>query len=493
MTHLKGAARRLLLALPLVALAGCKAMGPDFARPADPASASYAATNKTVRGPSAVFGVETPLRWWEALGSPDIDALVDRAMAGNKSLAASLATLEKAREHARSVQGKLYPQVDANAGIERQRFNLSAFGIDPSSFGLPSAGNPEATLLSVGGGVSYDPDLFGANRRAREQALADEETQLRETQAAHLTIAGRVVLQALTIGALDDRIAAVNALIAEDERNVTLVDKKRRGGEGTMVEVLNAQAQLAGDRTVLPQLDQQRVEARDMLAILLGISPGELGPTAFSLSALTLPANVPVALPSELVHKRPDILAAEARLHSATAAVGMATAKLYPSISLGATFQQMTTHPLDIFTAGANGFNIFARLAAPIFDGGQLKADKRAAEAELRASAARYQQTVLEAFGQVSDLLSALENDARSVGLQGESVNVAERSLSLSRRSFQIGNSGVLTVLDSSRTAQRARLALLDARGRQFVDLVRLYVATAGGWTGPAIPPPPAP
>lgn len=478
---------RLLLVLPLLAISGCKAVGPDFARPTDPTSASYASSGKEGPGPAATLGAETPLRWWEALGSPAIDALVDRAMAGNKTLAASMATLEKAREYARSVEGRLYPQVDANAGIERQRFNLSAFGIDPSSFGLPSAGNPEATLLSVGGGISYDPDLFGANRRAKEQALADAEAQLRETQAAHLTIAGRVVLQALTIAALNDRIAAVNALVGEDERIVSLVDRKRRGGEGTMVEVLGAQAQLAGDRAVLPQLEQQRAEARDMLAILLGISPGELGATDFALAALTMPASVPVELPSELVHKRPDILAAEARLHSATAAVGMATAKLYPAISLGGTFTQMTSHPEDIFTAGANGFNIFARLAAPIFDGGKLKADKRAAEAELRASAARYQETVLEAFGQVSDLLSALENDARTVVLQGEALNVAERSLSLSQRSFKVGNSGVLTVLDSSRTAQRARLSLLDARGRQFVNLVRLYVATAGGWTGPAV------
>lgn len=479
--------KRLLLSTAALALlGGCKAMGPDFKRPESAPGANYAAP-QAASGPAAKLGEGPASRWWTAFGSPEIDALVDKALAGNQSLAASMATLERAREHVKAVQGRMLPQVNADASVQREKINLAAFGFDASTFGVSFA-NPEFTLFSVGGGVSYDLDLFGANRRSAEQALADAEAQVHETEAAHLTIAGRVVMQALMIGALNDRIDAQQKLVAEDERNVSLTERKQKGGTGTMVEVLTARQQLAADKVGLPQLEQQRTEARDLLAVLVGVTPAELGSTNWSLAALRLPSEVPVTLPSELVHKRPDILTAEARLHSATAAIGVATARLYPSISLGASFSQTATNADKLFSGDSNGFNLFGGVTAPIFHGGTLKAQKRGAEADARAAAARYRQAVLEAFGQVSDLLSALDNDARSLSLQDDAAAIADRSLELSRRSFQVGNSGVLQVIDASRAADRARIALIDVRARQFVNVARLYVATAGGWTGPAKP-----
>ncbi|MFM5932012.1 MAG: efflux transporter outer membrane subunit [Novosphingobium sp.] len=466
-------------ALPLLALAGCKTVGPDFARPQAPGG-SYAGTLQGTRGPVAVPGQGPQARWWEAFGSAEMNALVDKAIAGNQSLEASRETLNRSREYVKAAMGRQKPQVDAHGQVNHQQINLSSFGLGGAGFG-----NPEFTLYSLGGGVSYDLDLFGGQKRATERSLADAETQLRETEAAHLTLAGRVVLQVLTIAALNDRIATQQALVDEDQRNVKLTEAKRRGGEGTMVEVLSAQGELAADQSALPQLEQARSEARNLLAVLIGVAPSELGATNFSLSQLRLPSEIPVSLPSELVHKRPDILASEARLHSAVAAIGVATAKLYPNVSLGASFLQSSTQPEDLFNTSNTGFNIFAGLTAPIFHGGTLKAEKRAAEAEARAAAARYRQTVLEAFGQTSDLLAAIANDARSIELRQQSLGIAEKSLHLSRRSFQVGYSGVLQVLDASRGAQQARLAMLDARSRQYLNVARLYLATAGGWTTP--------
>ncbi|MEP7221867.1 MAG: efflux transporter outer membrane subunit [Novosphingobium sp.] len=482
---MKRKARLACLVMPLALLAGCKTVGPNFTAPAPPTGDVYAAATTPASGLAASFGSGPEQRWWTVFGSPEMDALVGRALIGNHSLAASIATLERAQERVRAVAGRQLPQVDANARVEHEKVNLSAFGLDPSALGPGLAPKP-FTLYSLGGGVSYDLDLFGGTRRAREQAEADAQALAREAEAAHLTIAGRVVVQVLTLAAINDRIATERALIAEDQRNVALTEAKRKGGEGTLVEVLSAQGQLAQDQAGLPQLEQQRAEGRDMLAILVGVTPAELGPTDFSLAAMRLPGQVPVTVPSELVHKRPDILAAEARLHSATAAIGVATAKLYPSVILGASFQQATTHPEDLLSGASNGFSILSGLTAPIFHGGTLKAERRGAEAETRAAAARYQQTLLEAFGQVSDLLAALGNDAEAVALRNQSASVAERSLGLSRRSFQVGYSGILQVLDASRGAQQARLAVVDARSRQFINVARLYVATAGGWTGPA-------
>lgn len=475
-----------LAACLALALAGCT-VGPDFRRPAPPASAAYTgageATAPAAAAPRIIAGGDAPTRWWQAFGSPGLDALVDRAIANNQSLAASDATLARAREEIVAVAGRRYPQVDANARIEREQINLAAFGFDAS--GIPGFnGTPLFNLYTVGGGISYDADLFGANRRGLEEARARGEAQLRQTEAAHLTIAGRVVNQALAIAAIRARIATSDALLAEDRRLVDLTEKRRRAGEGTLVEVLNVQSQLAADRGDLPQLAQQLDEARHMLATLVGVAPAELGPADFDFAQVRLPRDVPVALPSRLVRKRPDILQAEADLHADTAAIGVATAALYPDVTLGATLSAAAPGAGNLLSQSFRGFDFFAGLTAPIFHGGTLEARRRAAIDAARASGARYRQTVLEAFQQVADLLDAIQNDQRSVANQQGAADIATRSRDLSRRSFQVGNTGILTVLDAERLYQRAQLALVEARGRQYLDVARLYVATAGGWTG---------
>ena len=470
-------------------LAGCTA-GPDFARPAAPSGTAYLSpveqTPLDASGPVAVPGEGPGARWWTAFGSPALDALVDRAIAHNASLEASNATLAAAREEIAAARGRQLPQVDANARIEHEQVNLAAFGFDQPG------GNPEFNLYSIGGGVSYDLDLFGGNRRRLERATAQAETQLRQTEAAHLTIAGQVVNQVLLIAAVRARIATAEALLAEDQRNVELTQKRRQAGEGTLVEVLNAQSQYQNDRGDIPQLDQQLAEARHLLATLTGAAPADLGATNFDLDHLTLPAQVPVTLPSALVHKRPDILQAEAQLHVAAANVGIATAQLYPDITLGATVTQGAPNLGDVLGSAFRGFDLFGGLTAPIFHGGTLKAERRAAIDQARAADATYRQTVLDAFRQVADLLQAINSDTRSVTNQQEAVSVAGRSLALSRRSFQVGNSGILQVLESERLYQRAASNLVEARARQFLNVGRLYVATAGGWTGPATLAPPA-
>ena len=470
--------KKILLLAPLALLSACVS-GPNFEAPAPPSPEAGYGKDGADR---ARLGEGPDLQWWKTFGSSELDALVGRALENNHSLAASKATLESARERIAAVAGKRLPQVDVNARADYEQVNLSAIGLS-DSLAAAGIGNPEFDLYTVGGGVSYDLDLFGRNRRALEKAKANAEAQQRQTEAAHLLIAGRVVAQVLAIAALNDRIATERSLLDEGERNVALTESRRRAGAGTLVEVLSAQGQLASDRTALPGLEQQLAEGRAMLAVLLGITPAELGPTDFSLNDFTLPEQVPVALPSTLVHKRPDILEAEARLHAATAAVGVATADLYPDISLGATFTQSTSDPDEITSSRFTAFDLFAGLTAPIFHGGTLKARKRGAEAEARAAAETYQQVVLEAFGQVSGLLSAMETDGKALSAQQEAADVAERSLHLSRRSFQVGNSGILQVLDASRSYHRAKLALVGARTQQYYNIARLYVATAGGWT----------
>jgi NodT family efflux transporter outer membrane factor (OMF) lipoprotein len=480
---------RFFATLPFFAiLAGCT-VGPEFQRPAAPSTAAYqpaAEQQAPASGqPAAAFGTGPDQRWWQAFGSPDLDALVDRAIAHNYSLAASNATLAAAQDEVRAIAGKRLPQVDANARVEQEQVNLSAFGFSPSpALGLD--GNPAFHLYSVGGGISYDLDLFGGLRRQVEQSAARAEAQQRQTEAAHLTLAGQVVNQVLAIAAIRARIATANTILADDQRNLDFTRKRQKGGEGTLVEVLNAQSQYTSDRGIVPPLQQQLAEARHLLATLVGVAPSDLGPTEFDFDRLALPASVPVTLPSKLVHKRPDILQAEADLHAATAAIGVAQARLYPDITLGATVTQGSPGIDNLLTNAFRGYDIFAGLSAPIFHGGTLKAERAAAIDRARAADASYQQTVLSSFEQVANLLSALQTDAQSVGLQSDAVAVAQHSLALSRRSFQVGNSGILQVLDSERLYQHASADLVDARAQQYLNVARLYVATAGGWIAPA-------
>ena len=480
--------RTLLGAVCVTALAGCT-VGPDFAPPSGAVADAYLspAEQPSTAGdtPAIEQGAGPELQWWTAFGSPELDTLVERAIARNASLEASNATLAAAREEVAAIRGQRLPQVDANARVEREQANLAAFGFEPNpALGLD--GNPQFNLYSIGGGVSYDLDLFGRRRRSIEQGAAQAEAQLRQTQAAHLAVAGQVVTQVLTIAALRARLETAQALLDEDRRNVDLTRKRKDAGEGTLVEVLNAQSQFQNDRGEIPQLRQQLAEARHLLATLVGIAPAELGPTDFDLDALRIPDPVPVTLPSRLVHKRPDILQAEADLHAATAAIGVATAELYPDITLGATLTQGANGLDSIFSNSTRGFDLFAGLTAPIFHGGTLKANRRAAIDRARAADATYRQTVLDAFRQVADLLQSIENDAQSVSDQREASAVASQSLRLSRRSFEVGNTGILQTLDSARLYQTAQSNLVQARARQMLNVARLYVATAGGWVGRA-------
>ena len=474
-----------VLLLTAAALAGCT-VGPDFHRPAPPATAAYQPADEARAAlpgqPAAAVGEGPAGRWWQAFGSPELDALVDRALAHNQGLEASDATLAAARDELRAVVGKQLPQFDANASIHQEQVNLAGFGFAPSP-ALGLNGNPAFSLYSVGGGISYDLDLFGGLRRQVEQTAARAEAQQRQTEAAHLALAGQVVNQVLVIGAIRSRIATTETILAEDQRNLDLTRKRQQGGEGTLVEVLNAESQLTADRGPRPQLDQQLAEARHLLATLVGVTPADLGPTDFDLDRLTLPANVPVALPSALVRQRPDILQAEADLHAATAAVGVATAHLYPDVTLGASDTQGSPDVGTLLNNAFRGYDLFAGVSAPIFHGGTLKAQRAAAMERAHAADATYRNTVLGAFAQVANLLSALQTDARSLAVQREAVDVAGRSVKLSRRSFEVGNSGLLQVLDSERLYQRASADFVDARARQYLNVARLYVATAGGWT----------
>jgi NodT family efflux transporter outer membrane factor (OMF) lipoprotein len=462
-----------LLGLTAV-LAGCKA-GPDFKRPEPPATDRYTSKETSNPDQQIALGATLDREWWHLFESEAIDNVVKRALEGNRTLVAANATLAQANELAEAQAGSLYPQFNMTAGLGRQKYGAQFFGTFQKL--------PPFTYYALGPTVSYALDYTGGTARSVEQQFAEAEYQKQQLNAAYLMVTGNTVIHCLRIAMLQGEIATVEAILEEDRQNRKLVQVAFEAGSVSRTDVVSAESQLASDTTLLPPLRQQLSEARHALAIIMGQLPGNEGPTGFDLSQVTLPRNLPVSLPSELVHNRPDILASEAQLHAATAAVGVATSNLYPHIVLSGSLTLQSTILRRLFEGQNNAYNGIGSLTAPLFDGGTLRAQKRAAIDAMQASTANYQQTVLTAFGQVADSLEALDHDAEQLDAQAHAQSAARENVDLTRRSYNEGNVGVLQVLDAERLYQNARLGYVRAQAQRYMDTVQLFLALGGAAT----------
>ena len=469
---------RLLLSVVVCALlvSACVA-GPDFVEPKPPLTQHYTLEGDNgLQGAQHIARVQKPTGdWWRAFKSPVLDQVMTQALSDNNSLEATRARLARAREEVNAVTGALWPQVSLDGVTGRQKYGVALFG--PSDITIPPF-----TYYAIGPQVTYLLDFSGGERRAVEQQKAFAEYQTYQFDVIRLSLTGNVMAQALGIASAKAQLAVLEDIIADDRKNIDLVQKARDAGSGTLVDVLSAQSQLAGDQALLPPLRQQLSVAEHALAILVGKAPADWQLPAFELSAFTLPRDLPLILPSELVRARPDIRASEAQLHAANASIGVATANLYPSITLSANTMQESLTPGNLFNASANTWALAAGLTAPIFDGGSLRAKKRAAEDTYQATLSDYKQVILESFGQVANVLKALEHDAEQVDAQQHAVETAQSSLKLARLSYSAGNIGVLQILDAERLSNQARLGLTRSHVRQLQDTVLLYLALGGGY-----------
>jgi NodT family efflux transporter outer membrane factor (OMF) lipoprotein len=477
MNLLRGGRRALWGATTL--LAACTA-GPDFKAPAAPTTAQYtseATPDLSAQDPSIVeqrviLGGKVPAQWWAPFQSPNLDGVIQRALAGNRSLAAAKATLAAAQESVTASTGALYPQVDLGASLGRQKYGAAFIGSGPAT--------PAFTYYSVGPSVSYLLDIAGKTKRTIEQQSAIAEHQSYEVAAAYLSLTGNVVMQALAVASTRAQILTVEDILADDEKNLDLVHSAEQAGSVAQVDVLIAESQLANDRTLLPPLRQQLAIAHHAIVVLVGEAPAGWAAPDFDLSEFTLPTELPVSLPSALIRNRPDIMAAEANLHAASAAIGVATANLYPSIDLTASFAQEALTVPSLFNAASAAWSLAAGLTAPIFHGGELEAQRRQAVDNFHASLANYEQTVLESFGQVADILDALAHDAEELSAEKHAVEVAAASLRLTRLSYSAGNTGVLQVLDAQRQYQQAQLGYVRAEIQRYGDTAQLFLACGG-------------
>jgi NodT family efflux transporter outer membrane factor (OMF) lipoprotein len=463
----------------LAALAGCK-LGPNFSRPDVPQDARFTeqaatpAASAAAAGPrqEILYGHEMDGDWWTIFKSPALNQVVGDAVAGNQTLASTTATLLQMQELAAAAGGALYPQVGLTSGVGRQKYGAQFLG------GLGRVA--PFTYYSVGSTVSYAFDYDGLISRGIEQRHAMVDYARAQHDATYLTITGQAVMQVITLASARAQIKVLEELLAQDQRNLQLVQNAFDEGSVARIDLVSAQSQIASDMTLFPPLRQDESRAAHTLSILMGKTPAAGRLPSIELADLVLPTSIPASLPSALAHHRPDILAAEAQLHSATAAVGIANANLYPKIQLSATLGQQALNPDQLFNASSTAWSLISGLTAPLFDGGTLRAQKRAALDALRSSAASYQQSVLEAFGQVADLLEALSHDAEQLDAQSQAQQAANSALELARASYAEGNVGILQVLDAQRVYQQSGLGYVRALAQRYLDTAQLILALGG-------------
>ncbi len=472
------------LAAPLL-IGGCT-VGPDFHEPAPPPVSTYVAKplRATVGTPGIPGGeaqrfvgpADIPAEWWTLFHSLALNALIQQALANNADLKAAQAAILVAHENTRAQRGAFFPQVSAGPTITRQK--------DPAQTLAPVPANNSSlyTLITPQVSVSYVPDVFGLNKRSVEAAAANEQAARYEMIATDITLSANVAAAVITEASLEDQIATTNELVGTNREILSLLQYQKSKGYVGGADIAAQQAQLAQLEASLPPLLKQRDQQHDLIAVLTGGYPSQLPDQKFTLASLTLPSDLPLSLPSALVEQRPDVLQAEANLHAASAQVGVATANRLPNITLSANAGSNALAIGQVFGPGTWFGSIGAGLLAPIFDGGTLLHQQRAARAAYRQTAEQYRGTVLTAFQNVADTLAALEHDAETLKATAAAADAAKSSLDLSRLQYKNGYAAYLSVLNANQAYQQARISLVQAEADRFTDTAALFQALGGGW-----------
>ncbi len=477
---------RCLVTLWATVLCASCAVGPNFRKPVPPETDRYiahplsrtASTSGVAGGQTQRFvsGSDIPGDWWTLFHSPPLTALIEQALTHNPDINAAQAALSVASENMLAGRGAYYPGIAAGLSASRQQDPPGALAPVPSNNAfLYSLYTPQVS-------VSYVPDVFGLNRRTMESLRAQQQAVRYQMIAAQITLTANVVAGAVQEAAVQAQIDATRELQSINSKMVDILKYQFSKGYVGKLEVAAQESQRAQLDASLPPLRKQLAQQQHLLAVLAGRYPGQTPAAQFELSSLTLPQELPVSLPSQLVAQRPDVLQAEANLHAASAQIGIATANRLPNISLTANVGSTALAIDQVFKSGTGFWSVGASLAAPIFQGGSLLHQQRAAKAAYVQAAEQYRSTVLSAFQNVADSLVALDQDARALQAAAAANDAAKVTLDLSQRQIKDGYASYLSLLNAEQALQQARINLVQAQAARYTDTAALFQALGGGW-----------
>jgi NodT family efflux transporter outer membrane factor (OMF) lipoprotein len=464
------------------ALAGC-AVGPNFRSPAAPTDTGYLKNPLPAQvGSAQAGGTQTltmdqdiPAQWWTLFHSKPLSDLVEQSLQHNPNIDVARAALREANETTRAQVGSYFPTVTGSLIPTKQQ--------TPGT--LSSAVNSGAYIYALHTAqlnISYTPDVFGLNRRTVESLDAQAESERFQLEAAKLSLASNVVVAAIQEASLRAQIDATHRLIDLQRHVLDSYKRQVSLGQEDEIDVLTQEAQLAQTEAALPPLEKQLAQQRDLLTALAGNLSAEEIEATFSLDSLQLPDSLPVTLPSKLVAQRPDIRAAEATLHSASAEVGVAIANRLPNLQITGAYGTAAATIGTLFTPGSGLWTIAGNLTAPIFDAGTLKHRQGAAEAAYDQAEAQYRATVVTAFQNVADSLHAIVSDAEALRTAQHAEQAAKHSLDIAQKQLLLGDVGSLVVITAEQTWLQARLNLINAQTNRLSDSAALLQALGGGW-----------
>jgi NodT family efflux transporter outer membrane factor (OMF) lipoprotein len=461
-------------------MAGC-AVGPNFKKPEAPPVSRYTSGEQpsstiTAEGKSQRFDETVKLNadWWSLFNSSKLDEVMKDAFANNQTLKSAEASLRQSQDNLRAGYGVFLPQVDVGANASRRKSSALSFSGNRTS----SIFN----LYSLAGTVSYALDIFGGERRAVESLSAQVDVERYTVIGAYLTLSGNIVNTIIARAAYMEQIKATEETVALEKEQVDIAKAQAEAGIIPYSNVLSLESQLSATEANLPILKQQLSQTDHLLATLTGRTPAEWSPPDVALADLTLPSNLPLSLTSDFVRQRPDILASESQLHSASANIGVATAALFPNFTLNGEYGFNATKLENLSKNAVSLWSIGADIVAPIFHGGTLWYQRKAAIEAYNQSLADYRETVLSSFQQVADTLRALENDAETLRAQSASLKEADEALRLIQANYDAGIVDYLQVLIANYQYYQAKINYIQADAQRLQDTVAFYVALGGGW-----------
>jgi len=472
-------------------LCGC-AVGPNFVPPGPPDGAGYSARPEPARTVAAdvpggeaqrfLKGRDIPGDWWRLFGSRPLRTLTERALKNNPDLAAAQAALRVTQANLAAGKGAFFPAIDANFSASRQKPAISGPATPDDNGNLVLPESPTFNLFTGQVLVSYTPDVFGGVRRNVESLQALSDNQRFQLEATYLTLTSNIVVAAVQEASLRGQIDATQSLIKIGTDVLQLLRTQFNAGQISESDVVTQEAALAQIEQTLPPLQRQLEQQRHLLSALTGGFPNQEPPERFTLAGLKLPRDLPVSVPSQLVQQRPDLRAAEESLHSASALIGVAVANRLPNVTL--TGNVGSTAPMigQLFSPGTGSWAIAGSVLQPIFHGGTLYQQEVAARATFEQASSQYRSTVVTAFQNVADSLSALRNDAAALQKAVAAENAANRSLTIARRRLELGDINYILVLNAQQTYFQALLTRVQAQANRFADTAALFQALGGGW-----------
>ena len=476
--------RRLLPVSLAVAcfLSGC-AVGPDYVRPDNSLPAAH--TERPVDVVAAPEGEVTqkliaerdiPAQWWELFHSPSLNELIQVSLKNNPDLEAAQAALRNARENVAAQQGAYFPTAGAEFDPTRQRI--------PNVLASPASSNASIyNLYTAQVTVSYTPDVFGLNRRMVESLQAQADVQQYQLQATYLTLTSNLVNAAINEASLRAQLDALQTILDSQNKMLNMVKRQFQLGQLGPLDVAAQESAVANATAAIAPVQKQLAQQRNQIKALAGKFPNDSSLPQFELASLQLPGEIPVTLPSTLVDHRPDILAAEAQLHSASADIGVAIANRLPDITLGVNSYGSAAYSLgDLFKSGTSFWSLAGSITQPIFDGGTLKHKQDAAQAAFDQAKAQYRSTVISAFQNVADSLQAIQSDAVALQAAKNAEIAARKTLDIGQKQLTLGDMSPSALLTIEQNYQQAKLAYVQAEATRYTDTVALFQSLGGGW-----------